>query len=122
MNSEALLRTWNIYQAAWGPVSETERRDLLAQSVSDHIIYTDPGSQVEGVEALADRIAQSQARFAGCTFRNDDFLEHHDQGLFHWTMHDADGAALVKGASFARFEDGRLVQATGFFAVPQGAG
>ena len=118
MNSESHLRTWNVYQAAWGPVSNAERRDLLARSVSDRIIYTDPGSQVEGVDALAERIAQRQARFAGFTFRNASFLEH----LFHWTMYDTDGAAFVKGVSFGRFEAGRLVQATGFFAAPRGDG
>ena len=32
----------------------------------------------------------------------------------------ADGSEFVRGSSFARFGgDGRLIQATGFFAVPQ---
>jgi len=61
------------------------------------------------------RIAQSQQKFTGAYFRNDSFLEHHDQGLFLWTMYDKDGRAFVKGSSFGRFgTDGRLVQATGF--------
>ena len=92
---------------------------MLAQSVSDAISYTDPASQVEGVRALAARITASQARFPGCRFQNDSFLEHHDQALFNWTMYDADGAVFVKGSSFGRFgQDGRLVQATGFFKAP----
>ena len=119
MNSEACLETWNIYQSAWGPVGDAERRELLARSVSAEIVYTDPGSQVHGIEALAERIAASQQRFAGAYFRNDRFAEHHGQGLFHWTMFGADGSVFVRGASFARFgEDGRLVQATGFFDAP----
>jgi hypothetical protein len=102
-------------------LSEEERRALLTESVSGEIIYTDPGSQVEGVEALAKRIADSQARFTGYSFKNDSFLEHHGQGLFHWTMYDADGAVFLRGASFGRFgADGRLVQATGFFEAPKG--
>ncbi len=120
MNSEAYLKTWNTYQAAWGPIPEAERRELLAQSVSDAIVYTDPASQVEGVQALAERIAASQERFTGYTFRNDDFLEHHGQALFHWTMYDATGAVFVRGASFGRFGgDGRIIQATGFFKASQ---
>ena len=122
MNSEAHLETWNTYQAAWGPISEVERRELMTRSVSDTIIYTDPASQVQGVHALAERIVASQARFPGCRFQNDSFLEHHDQALFHWTMYNAEGAVFVKGSSFGRFgEDGRLVQATGFFKASQPA-
>ncbi|MBR0857233.1 nuclear transport factor 2 family protein [Bradyrhizobium liaoningense] len=119
MNDEASLRTWNTYQAAWGPVSEAERRRLLEQSVAANCVYTDPGSQIEGRDALMIRIGQTQLKFPGAHFRNDSFLEHHEQGLFRWTMYDGIGRVFVKGESFGRFgEDGRLVQATGFFEVP----
>ena len=119
MNEEHHLRTWNTYQSAWGPVDASERRRLLGESVSDGIAYADPMSQAHGVEELIIRIGQSQEMFPGACFRNDSFLEHHGQGLFQWTMYDATGAVFVKGSSFAVFgEDGRLVQATGFFAAP----
>ena len=118
MNDENHLTTWNVYQSAWAPISDMQRRDRLAQSVSDDVVYTDPASQVHGVEALAERIAKSQEQFPGARFRNDSFLEHHDHGLFQWTMLNGEGADVVKGTSFARFgEDGRLVQATGFFGA-----
>ena len=120
MDSEACLKTWNRYQSAWGPMSDAQRRQLLEQSVANEIVYTDPASQVQGVEALVERIAASQAQYAGSHFQNDSFLEHHGQGLFHWTMYDAKGAVFVKGSSFGRFgDDGRLVQATGFFKASQ---
>ena len=116
MNENRYLKTWNVYQSAWAPISEEERLDLLRRSVSDDVVYTDPGSQVHGAGALAERIGQSQMQFPGARFRNDSFLEHHGQGLFQWTMLNSEGAAAVKGSSYARFgEDGRLVQATGFF-------
>ena len=123
MNDEAHLKTWNTYQAAWGPVAEDERRRLLAQSVAANFAYTDPGSQVEGRDALMVRIDQTQLKFPGACFRNDSFLEHHGQGLFRWTMYDGAGRVFVKGESFGRFgEDGRLIQATGFFEVAAGGG
>jgi hypothetical protein len=119
MNSETHLKTWNAYQRAWGPVDESERAELLRGSVSDDILYTDPASQTHGVQELIVRIAQTQQRFAGAYFGNDSFLEHHDQGLFFWTMYDGEGRVFVKGSSFGRFgTDGRLTQATGFFEVP----
>ena len=116
MNDEKHLKTWKIYQSAWAPISDAERRELLRQSVSDDVVYTDPVSQVHGVDALAERIGKSQQQFPNARFRNDSFLEHHGQGLFQWTMLNGEGAEVVKGSSFARFgEDDRLVQATGFF-------
>ena len=120
MNDEAYLKTWNTYQQAWGPIEDAERRDLLSQSVADDIAYNDPASQVEGLDALAARIAATQRQYPGASFRNHGFLEHHGQGLFHWSMYDKDGTEFVKGSSFARFgKDGRLTQATGFFETPK---
>ncbi len=122
MNDEQYLKTWNTYQSAWGPVDDTERRRLLEISVSDDILYADPASQARGREELVGRIGKSQQQFPGARFRNDSFLEHHDQGLFQWTMFDGNGAVFVKGTSYGRFgEDGRLVQATGFFPAPASA-
>ena len=119
MSTTGRLKTWKTYQAAWSAVDETQRRELLAQSVAPEIVYADPGSQTHGVDELSTRIAASQERFPGATFCDDSFLEHHDQGLFHWTMFAGDGAVFATGSSFGRFGgDGRLVQATGFFGPP----
>jgi SnoaL-like domain len=121
MSSDGRLTIWTSYQAAWGPVADEVRQRLLAESVGDDFLYTDPSSQVHGRGALAARIAVTQQAFAGAYFENDSFLAHHDQGLFHWTMYHRDGRPFVKGTSFARFgADGRLVQATGFFEAPSG--
>jgi hypothetical protein len=50
MNDPAHLKTWNVYQSAWGPVDEEERRRLLGISVADDILYTDPVSQARGLD------------------------------------------------------------------------
>jgi SnoaL-like domain len=119
MNNEDRLKTWNLYQSAWGPIGVEERRSLLERSVAQHCVYTDPASQTHGLDELAARIDQSQARFPGARFRNDSFLEHHDQALFHWTMYDGNDDVFVHGSSFGRFDDqGLLVQMTGFFKAP----
>jgi hypothetical protein len=121
MTNESRLMIWTAYQAAWGPVADDVRQHLLDESVGDDILYTDPTSQVQGRRALTARIAMTQQTFAGAYFKNDSFLAHHDQGLFHWTMFDRDGRPFVTGTSFARFgPDGRLAQATGFFEAPSG--
>ena len=118
MNNPDHLKTWNLYQAAWSAVPDRERRHLIEQSVSQNCVYTDPGSQAHGIDELIKRIEESQRTFPGAHFHNDDFLEHHDQGLFHWTMFDGENHVFVKGSSFGRFEDELLVRATGFFKTP----
>ena len=121
MNSDSLLKTWTVYQSAWGPISENLRQQLLAESIHDDFRYSDPSTQLQGRSALMARIAMTQQTFAGAYFKNDSFLAHHDQGLFHWTMYDRDGRPFVKGTSFGRFGvDGRLIQAAGFFEAPSG--
>jgi 2-polyprenyl-6-methoxyphenol hydroxylase-like FAD-dependent oxidoreductase len=116
MNDEARLKTWNTYQAAWGPIDEDERRRLLEQSVAADCVYTDPGSQVEGRDALMARIGQTQIKFPGAHFRNDSFLEHHDQGLYRWTMYDGAGRVFVTG------DAAHLVIPTGGLGMNTGVG
>ena len=61
-------------------------------------------------------IEGSQEKRLGASFRNDKFLDHHDQGLSEWTMFDGKSAIVATGTSYARFgDDGRLIQMTGFF-------
>ncbi|WP_246554004.1 nuclear transport factor 2 family protein [Bradyrhizobium ottawaense] len=127
MNDEARLKTWNAYQAAWGPVGESERRRLLEQSVAADCVYTDPGSQVAGREALMARIGQTQLKFPGACFRNDSFLEHHEQALFRWTMYRRHRPRLRQGREFwalwCRWPPGsgdRLLRAAGCHVLMAG--
>ena len=118
MNGGRHMEIWNVYPSAGAPIGDAERRERLGRSVAGDILYTDPVSQTQGIDALVGRIGESQRRFPGAHFRNDSFFEHHDQGLFHWTMLDSEKAEVVKGTSYARFgAEGKLVQATGFFEV-----
>lgn len=120
MATEENLETWNTYQSAWSDISDRERRLLLAKSVSDDCAYSDPTDQCEGVDALIAHIEGSQKKVPGARFRNEKFLEHHNQGLSEWTMFDGSGTVVATGTSYARFgADGRLKQMTGFFEPKQ---
>lgn len=120
MAAEAKLQTWKTYQSAWSDLSDDERRTLLAQSVVEDCIYTDPTDSCEGVEALIAHIEGSRKKMPGARFQNDKFLDHHDQGLSEWTMFDSEGSVVATGTSYALFgTDGRLTQMTGFFEPKQ---
>ena len=114
------LDTWTDYQSAWSDIPDGERRALLAKSVTDDCHYSDPVSSHDGIDALIDHIHASQRKWPGAHFRNDRFLEHHDQALSEWTMFDGTGGVVATGVSYARFgADGRLTQMTGFFEAKQ---
>lgn len=110
------LETWDTYQSAWAEMAPEDRRGLLARSVADDCVYSDPTSHCEGVDALIAKIEDSQVNVPGATFRNDKLVDHHDEGLSNWTMFDGNGDVFATGTSYARFgHDGRLTQMTGFF-------
>lgn len=116
MSDEKKLETWKTYQAAWSDMPDDERRSLLSKSVADDCVYSDPTSSCDGVDALVTHIEGSQRKMPGARFRNDKFLDHHQQGLSEWTMFDGKGTEVATGTSYASFgADGRLTQMTGFF-------
>lgn len=116
MPDQDKLETWKTYQAAWADMPADQRRAMLAKSVTDNCIYSDPSDYCEGVDALIVHIEGSLAKWPGLSFRNDKLLEHHDQGLSFWTMFDGDGGVVVTGHSYACFgANGRLTRMTGFF-------
>ena len=116
MPNGAFLSTWKTYQAAWSDISAEERKELLRDSVSANCVYADPTAECRGIDELISKIEDSQKQYPGASFENTKFLDHHDQGLSNWTMHDATGGTVAVGTSYARFgQDGLLVQMTGFF-------
>jgi hypothetical protein len=93
---------------------------LLEQSVSPECIYTDPLTQVQGYDALANYMEAFQKNTPGGAFVTTNLQEHHDQSLAQWNMVDGEGKVISPGTSFARYDaDGRLKQMTGFFASPE---
>ena len=119
MSNDSHLATWNTYQSAWSAIAGQERRERLARSVAHDCRYADPQTELQGIDALAAKIAQSQATTPGASFGNDQLTTFGDQALSEWTMYGPDGGALVQGASYARYgADGRLTHMTGFFKRP----
>ncbi len=116
MLTQDYLSLWNNYLSAWSDISPEERQKRLESCVAEDCVYTDPTDQRHGRQDLIARIEISKQRYPGAYFRNDKFLDHHDQGLCNWTMIDAQGQVIANGTSYSRLgEDGLLKQMTGFF-------
>ncbi len=114
------VSNFETYQAAWRTgIDPAERERLLKKSVAENCAYRDPSRQAHGYTELLRKIKDSEQKFPGATFRNDQIIEQHRQALILWTMLDGEGNEFAPGASYVGFsEDGRLQQMSGFFGAP----
>ncbi len=122
MPQDSHRATWASYQAAWEDCSSTERGDLLAKSVTEDCLYTDPQGKAHGLSELFTYIEKFREAMPGVSFTNHTFLDHHAQSMATWTLYDSKGAELQPGSSWASYgDDGRITRVSGFFELPAGS-
>ena len=116
MTKDAAEQVWNFYLEAYGDVSTEDRQRLLAASVSDDVISTNPGDEAQGLESLVGHVEQFQKRLPGSYFKINSLKFHHEQVLTEWTLYKADGTAVTTAHTYGAFDDqGRLKKLIGFF-------
>lgn len=110
--------TWETYASAWKAVTADDKATALRESVAPTATYRDPLGQAQGHGALIATMIAFHQQVPGGHFVTNHFQAHHDRSIAHWTMHDAAGAPIGDGTSFATYgADGRVVEMTGFYAV-----
>jgi hypothetical protein len=116
MNTETLERNWRSYLAAYGTVADDERERLLVESVSDDMVFTNPGGQGERRTGLIAHIQNFQKSMPGTYFSTEKLFVHHGELLAIWAMHKSDGTKVATGYNFVRpDQDGRFAYMAGFF-------
>ena len=60
MTKDTVEQIWTSYLQAYGNVSADDRRHLLAASVSDDVLSTNPGDETQGLENLLAHVEQFQ--------------------------------------------------------------
>jgi hypothetical protein len=116
MTKDAVEQVWNSYLKAYGDVSTEDRRRLLASSVSDDVLSTNPGDEAQGLENLLTHVDQFQKRLPGSYFKINSLKFHHEQVLTEWTLYKADGSTVTTAHTYGVFNDqGRLKKLIGFF-------
>ena len=116
MTKDAATQVWNAYLEAYGSVSTEDRRRLLAESVSDDVLSTNPGDETQGLESLVTHVEQFQQRLPGSYFKINSLKLHHEQVLTEWTLYKADGTAVTTAHTYGVFnEQGRMKKLIGFF-------
>ncbi|MBY3246269.1 nuclear transport factor 2 family protein [Rhizobium laguerreae] len=111
-----LERNWNIYLSSYSDISDSERERLLQESVSDDLVFTNPGGQGEHRTGLIAHIQNFQKKMSGYYFSTEKVFVHHGELLAIWTMHKPDGSKVATGYNFVRpGADGRFAYMAGFF-------
>jgi hypothetical protein len=116
MDEDSLTRNWNAYFAAYATVDSDERQRLLERSVSEDVVFTNPGGEGKSRAALNAHIEGFQKSMPGAYFRTDKIHVHHGELLAVWTMYKPDGSKVATGYNFVRPDaQGLFSYMAGFF-------
>ncbi|RWE85064.1 MAG: nuclear transport factor 2 family protein [Mesorhizobium sp.] len=116
MAIDSLERRWDAYLAAYGPIAAAERERLLKQSVSDDVVFTNPGGEGKTRNGLIAHIEDFQKKMPGTFFKTDKVFVHHGELLAIWSMYKSDDTKVATGYNFVRpNKDYRFSYMAGFF-------
>jgi hypothetical protein len=109
--------TWKLYANyvdAWKPISDEQRKAIVAATLAEEIQYFTPEFQ-GGPEAAIAEMEGFQKKFPGAHFEVEDISTHHDVALFTWVLIQTDGQPLVKGHDHIKISaEGKIVGLTTF--------
>ena len=110
-------QTVQSYIAMWNETDADERRELVAQTVTEDASYLDPVMSGDGIDGISEMIGGAQQQFPGhrvTLIGGPD--AHHDRVRFTWSLAAADGGDPVAiGVDFVTVaDDGRMRAITGF--------
>jgi SnoaL-like domain len=116
MNTELLEQRWNEYMSAFGTTAEDARLRLLESSVSEDVIFTNPGGDGKGRTGLSAHIDAFQKHNPGASFETEKIYLQSDKLLAIWSLYKQDGTKMVTGYNFVTPDhDGRINYMAGFF-------
>jgi len=105
------------YIAMWNETDAQQRRELVAQTVTEDASYLDPVMTGAGIDGITEMIGGAQQQFPGHRFTLASGPDvHHDRVRFSWSLAPSDGGDPVAiGVDFATVaDDGRMRAITGF--------
>lgn len=108
MNDPRVM-VYDLYLAAWSPISAAERRTLLDESLAEQVVFTNPQDVCRGKQAIAAHLEGFQRRIPGGSFRMNNMFGWGDWALAEWQLVDADGTAGFSGSDVITFDiDGMI--------------
>jgi hypothetical protein len=105
------VELYKHYIKAFFPISDQERREILASVLDTEINYRNPRMEGKGHQIVIDDINDFHSRFPGGHFALHSVSEHHDVALMEWQMILADGTPSVLGHDAVRLTpEGKFAQ------------
>ena len=104
------------YIAMWNETDAQQRRELVAQTVTEDASYLDPVMAGAGVDGISEMIGAAQQQVPGHRFTLVDGPDaHHDRVRFSWSLAADGNAPVAIGTDFVTLaDDGRMDAITGF--------
>lgn len=107
---------WEAYLSAFNAQEAGERENLLQQSVSDDVEFTNPGSNGKSRSVLSTHIQEFHEKMPGLYFTTDKTFLSQGDLLAVWSMFRPDGSKIAMGYNYLRFDAaGRFTFMAGFF-------
>lgn len=107
---------WHAYMSAFGASESDERDRLLQQSVSDDVMFTNPGGNGKTRAGLSAHIADFRTKMPMMHFDTEKLHVNQGELLAVWSMYKPDHTKVATGYNFVRLdEDGRFSYMAGFF-------
>ena len=106
---------WETYRSCWDEKDSETRLNRLGEIMYDDFQYKDPNIEVIGYHDLSNYMMKFQEQFGDASFEVTAIDIHHDSIMANWNMLDSNNQIVSRGVDFAKFENGRLQQITGFF-------
>jgi SnoaL-like domain len=116
-DAAALNALIDAYCQAWCEPDAASRKRLLEPVWAESATYTDPKTDLAGLDALVAHIGRVLADRPGSrVIRTSVVDSHHGLARFAWRVVQADGTMLPEGVDFAEVaSDGKLARIAGFF-------
>jgi heme-degrading monooxygenase HmoA len=117
IGAEQVRRCIDAYLDAWNEPRADQRRQILAQVMTDDAAYADPAKQVDSRAGVVEYIGEVLNRYPGGRIvRTSEVDAYHLVCRFNWRLVKADGTKLPESVDFVEFtRDGRIRRVTGFF-------
>lgn len=96
------LQVYQSYVEAWKPISDVQRKNILAEVFDENVEYLVP-EYVGGISAAIEDMERFQKQYPGAHFEVENVSTHHEVALFKWVLILPNGKVTVKGHDCIRF-------------------
>lgn len=103
------LTTYETYISGWSAHTDADRAQLLADSLSEDVVFTNSTQTRHGRNDVAAHLAAFQRSRPDTSFRTNEMLGWDNHGLATWQFLDAQGEPGFFGYDVVAFDDdGRI--------------